>query len=167
MGHPQIGGPRKGEGRQSQLDEKSTLPLRGTFCISCLSRRGRDRCGLLCLRLAAVRAHRNFHWRRPSSLARARASSCAEIPAPGRRWWSKALAPAPVRTGRRRPAAVGRRGRTIAFYRDRSSRLGNARAGSGTDSLVISGACRRGNSVTGWPSGPTICIRNRKRTVSS
>jgi hypothetical protein len=91
------------------LTLKASLLLRGTFCIFCLSHRGRDRSGLPSLRIGVARAHRNFRSRRSSSLARARVSSCAEILAPTRRWSLKALAPAPALPAAVRAAQPGPR----------------------------------------------------------
>ena len=90
---------------------------------------------------ALLRGARNFHWRRPCGPVRARASSCAETPAPGHRWWSKAPGPGQAQ---RRP-----RWRRSGVARPRcpatvTGPLGEQRTGSGTNWLEISGACRRG-----------------------
>jgi hypothetical protein len=71
------------------------LLLRGTSCISCLSRRDKDHSARLFLRCAVAREHRNFHLLQPSAHVRARASSYAETPAPKHRSSSRARVAGP------------------------------------------------------------------------
>ncbi len=93
---PTPAAPRSAKDLRRNSTLHTRLPLRGTSCISCLSRRDKDRSARLFLRSRAVaREHRNFHWRRPSAHVRARASSCAETPAPGHRSSSRAPVPGP------------------------------------------------------------------------